>query len=114
MPSNTSGADDPIVCFGAFQLDHQLRSLQRGEQPVRLAAKPLATLEFLIQNRHRVVAKTELLSKVWGGQQEINTVEQAVRQVRKVLEDDQAQPRYIETVPGQGYRFIAEVHPPIA
>ena len=104
--------DHPVICFGAFRLDRQLRSLRQHEQRVRLAPKPLATLEFLIQNRQRVVAKTELLREVWGSQQDINTVEQAVRQVRKVLEDDISQPRYIETVPGQGYRFIAEVRIP--
>jgi DNA-binding winged helix-turn-helix (wHTH) protein len=112
MPSDTTGEDQPIVCFGPFRLDRQLQSLYRGEQRVRFAAKPLATLEFLIRNCRRVVDKKELLREVWGGQQEINTVEQAVRQARKVLEDNQTQPRYIETVPGQGYRFIADVHAP--
>ena len=113
MSSDTSGTDEQIACFGDFRLDHQLRSLHRGDHPVRLAAKPLATLEFLIRNRHRVVAKTELLRDVWGGQQEINTVEQAVGQVRRALGDDSSQPRFIETVPGQGYRFIAEVQAPV-
>ena len=114
MPSDTSGTDEQLVaCFGSFRLDRRLRSLQRGDQPIRLGAKPLATLEFLIQNRDRVVAKTELLREVWGGQQEINTVEQAVGQVRRALGDDSSQPRFIETVPGQGYRFIAEVQIPV-
>ena len=105
LPPDTGGSEQPVTCFGEFQLDRQLRTLQRGGKRIRLAAKPFATLEFLIRNRHRVVAKTELLREVWGGQQEINTVEQAVRQIRKVLGDSPEEPRYIETIPGQGYRL---------
>jgi len=112
VSSDAHGFDQPITCFGEFQLDRQLRTLRRGAEHLKLSAKPFATLEFLIENRCRVVAKTELLREVWGGQQEINTVEQAVRQVRKALEDDPSQPRYIETVPGQGYRFIAVAYSP--
>jgi DNA-binding winged helix-turn-helix (wHTH) protein len=109
MPE-TSGEAQTITCFDEFQLNRQLRSLQRGGQQLRLPAKPFATLEFLIENRRRVVPKSELLRQVWGGRQEINTVEQAVRRIRKVLGDDSDKPRYIETIPGEGYRFIAEVH----
>src|ERR1039458_8205208 len=111
-PPESSGRGRPAACVGEFELSHQLHSLHRGGQRLRLPAKPFATLEFLIENRRRVVPKSELLREVWGGRQEINTVEQAVRQVRKVLADDPDKPRYIETVPGEGYRFIAEVHGP--
>jgi DNA-binding winged helix-turn-helix (wHTH) protein len=110
LPPESSERDEATACFGEFLLNHQLRLLQRGDQQLRLSAKPLATLEYLIRSRHRVVPKSELLREVWGGRQEINTVEQAVRQIRRVLADDPDKARYIETVQGQGYRFIAEVH----
>src|ERR1039458_598249 len=113
-PPESSGFDQPVVCFGEFQLDKQLRSLHRDAEQLRLPAKPFAILEFLIENRRRVVPKSELLREVWGGRQEINTVEQAVRKVRKVLADGPEKPRYIETVTGEGYRFIAEVYSPQA
>src|ERR1035441_256515 len=111
-PPESSGCDQPVVCFGEFQLDKQLRSLHRDAEQLRLPAKPFATLEFLIENRHRVVPKAELLREIWGGRQEINTVEQAVRKVRKVLGDDPDEARYIETVQGEGQRFIPELHAP--
>src|ERR1017187_3077318 len=114
LPPESSGRDQPTACFGEFRLNHQLRSLHRDALQLRLPAKPFATLEFLIENRRRVVPKSELLREVWGGRQEINTVEQAVRKVRKVLADDPEKPRYIETVTGEGYRFIAEVYSPPA
>jgi len=110
MPPDSSGADPPVVTFDDFRLDRRLRSLHRAAQQIPLSPKPFATLEFLIENRHRVVPKAELLERVWGGQREISTVEHAVGQIRRVLGDDLAEPRYIATVPGQGYRFIAEIH----
>jgi DNA-binding winged helix-turn-helix (wHTH) protein len=110
LPLEANSADKPVLCFGEFQLDRQLRTLRRGAEQLKLAAKPFATLEFLIENRSRVVPKSELLREVWGAQQEVNTVEQAVRHVRKALADGPLKPRYIETTPGQGYRFIADVH----
>jgi DNA-binding winged helix-turn-helix (wHTH) protein len=112
LPLEANSADEPVLYFGEFRLDRQLRTLRRGAEQRKLAAKPFATLEFLIENRSRVVPKSELLREVWGAQQDVNTVEQAVRHVRKALADDPVKPRYIETIPGQGYRFIAEVHTP--
>jgi DNA-binding winged helix-turn-helix (wHTH) protein len=103
-----------VIHFGEFQLDPQLRALARAGEALKLPAKPFATLEFLIENRYRVVSKSELLEAVWRGRQEINTVEQAVRKIRQVLDDDSEQPRFVQTVVGQGYRFVAEVDYPAA
>src|ERR1017187_2668046 len=112
LPLEANNADKPVLYFGEFHLDRQLRTLRRGAEQLKLAAKPFATLEFLIENRSRVVPKSELLREVWDAQQDVNTVEQAVGHVRKALADDPVKPRYIETIPGQGYRFVAEVHTP--
>src|SRR5580658_5204408 len=82
------GMDPPVVCFGEFQLDLQLRSLHRGPGKIKLTPKPFATLEFLFKNRQRVVSKAELLERIWGGQREISTVEHAIGQLRRALGDD--------------------------
>jgi DNA-binding winged helix-turn-helix (wHTH) protein len=97
------------IHFHEFKLDLNLRRLYKRSVPIRLTPKPFSTLEFLIHNRHRVVSKAELLENVWGELRGESTVEQAVRQLRKALQDDPAIPQYIETIPGQGYRFIAPV-----
>lgn len=110
-PADSSEADQPIICIGEFRLDLNLRSLYRGTDRVSLTPKPLSTLEYLVRNRHRVVPKSELLEVVWGGQRETSTVEHAIGQVRRALGDDAEEARYIETVPGQGYRLIADVYP---
>ncbi len=98
------------VAFEGFRVDLNLRRLYRNGELVKLTPKPFSTLEFLLENRDRVASKEELLDKVWGGLRGISTVEQAVSQLRRTLGDDAAEARYIETVPGQGYRWIAEIH----
>ena len=95
--------------IGEFRLDLHLKSLYRRDERVKITAKPLATLEYLVQNRHRVVSKAELLENVWGGQREISAVEHVIGQLRRALGDSADEARYIETVPGQGYRLVAEV-----
>jgi DNA-binding winged helix-turn-helix (wHTH) protein len=107
----TRGINPELVCFDGFSLDLRLRSLHRGTERVKLTPKPFASLKYLVQNRQRVVPKAELLDKIWGGQREVSTVEHAIGQLRRVLGDDAEESRYIQTVPGQGYRFVAEVHP---
>jgi DNA-binding winged helix-turn-helix (wHTH) protein len=97
--------------FDEFQVNLRLRALFRSGEKVRLSAKPFATLEFLVENRHRVVSKTELLEKVWRGRREVSTVEHALGKIREALGDDPSKPRYVETVTGHGYRFIAAMRP---
>jgi DNA-binding winged helix-turn-helix (wHTH) protein len=112
-PTPDSGnADQPILCFGEFRLDLNLRSLFHGADKIHVTPKPLATLEYLARSRHRVVSKAELLEQVWGGVREPSTVEQAIRQLRRVLGDDAENARYIETVAGEGYRLMAEAPAP--
>jgi len=101
--------DQTILCIGEFRLDLHLRSLNREGEKVKITPRPLATLEYLVRNRHRVVSKAELLDKVWGGQREISAVEHVIGQLRRALGENADEVRYIETVPGQGYRLIAEV-----
>jgi DNA-binding winged helix-turn-helix (wHTH) protein len=100
------------MCIGEFRLDLDLRSLYRGSERIKVSPKPFSTLEYLARNHHRVVPKAELLDAVWGGQREISTVEHAVSQLRRVFGDDAEKAQYIETLPGQGYRLVAEVHNP--
>ena len=106
-----TGGADLIVCFGEFCLDVQRRSLHRGSEKVKLTPKPFATLVFLVENRRRCVSKEELLEKIWGGIRDVSTVEHAVGRLRRALGESSEEARYIETVPGQRYRFVAEVHP---
>ncbi len=96
--------------FGPFELDPESRLLRREGEPVPVAAKTLDTLVVLVENRGRLVDKDELLSRVWAGSvvEEANLT-QTIFTVRKVLGDSPKDHRYIATVAGRGYQFVAPV-----
>jgi DNA-binding winged helix-turn-helix (wHTH) protein/predicted ATPase len=98
------------VLFPPFHLDLANNLLWRGEQVVSLRPKAMKVLRHLIEQRGQVVSQDEIFQTVWS-----NTVVSSgglkvcIREIRQVLRDDAKTPQFIETVPGQGYRFIAPV-----
>lgn len=91
-------------------LDAERRALYRGEERLRLTAKPLETLIYLVEHRGRTVGKQELLDVVWKGAFVTeDTLVHAVGEIRRALKDDKKNPRFIQTIPREGYRFIASV-----
>jgi len=110
--TNPSSARGSAVMyrFDRFQADEDGFRLVADGAQVALEPKALRVLLYLIQNRGRLVRKQELLDAVWG---EAAVTESALTRsiglLRKTLEDDSRDPRFIETVPTAGYRFIAEV-----
>ena len=105
MPSLISN----LCQFGEFSLDAQSRVLRRGAEPVPLTPKAFDLLLFLIQNAGRVVTKDELMKAIWPDSfVEESNLTQTIFMVRKAL-DETPDRRYILTVQGQGYRFVAPV-----
>ncbi|HET9532842.1 MAG TPA: winged helix-turn-helix domain-containing protein [Blastocatellia bacterium] len=99
-----------LIHFGGVTLDLERRGLYRGQQRIHLTSKPLETLIFLVHNRGRVVEKQELLDAVWKDTFVTeDTLVHAIREIRRALEDDKENPRFVQTVPRQGYRFVCEV-----
>lgn len=96
--------------FGPFRLDAQKRLLLRDSQPVVLTPKALETLIVLVENSGRVMEKDELMSKVWPNTvvEEANLA-QHISTLRKTLGESPGDHSYIVTLPGRGYRFVAEV-----
>ena len=96
--------------FGPFCLDGNKKLLWRDGEPVALAPKVLDTLLVLIEHRDRVVTKDELLERVWGGTVvEEGGLARNISILRKALGEKPDQHTYIVTVPGKGYRFVADV-----
>ena len=99
------------VRFAEFELDFGRFELYRAGQPVRLEGLPLQLLMFLVDRQRQLVTRDEIADALWGKnvfvdvEQGINT---AIRKVRIALEDDSTQPRFLQTVVGRGYRFVAE------
>src|SRR5688572_25015479 len=96
--------------FGEFTLDADQRVLLRQGKPLLLAPKVLETLMTLVQNSGRIIDKEELMTRVWPDTfVEESNLTYTIVQLRKTLGDDARHPRYIETIPKRGYRFIRDV-----
>lgn len=97
--------------FDGFQLDPRTRELRAADDTtIPLTAKAFDTLQYLVAHRDRVVGKDELLAAVWPGRVvEENNLTQAVSALRRTLGTGAGDHRYVITVPGRGYRFVAEV-----
>jgi DNA-binding winged helix-turn-helix (wHTH) protein/Tol biopolymer transport system component len=100
----------PRYTFGPFSLDPETRILSCQGEPVPITGKTVDTLLILVQNRGRLVDKDELLSRIWAGTvvEEANLT-QSISAVRKILGDNPKEHRYIATVAGRGYQFVAPV-----
>jgi DNA-binding winged helix-turn-helix (wHTH) protein len=95
--------------FGRFRLDADERLLERDGNPLPLTPKLFDTLLLLVKNGGHLMSKDELMKKLWPDSfvEEVN-LSQNVSRLRKILEETPNQ-RFISTVAGQGYRFVAEV-----
>jgi TolB-like protein/DNA-binding winged helix-turn-helix (wHTH) protein/Flp pilus assembly protein TadD len=96
--------------FGPFCLDTAERLLLRDGEPVPLEPKVFDTLILLIRNSGHLLGKDELMSKVWpDAVVEEGSLSRNISTLRRALGDGENGLRYIETVPRQGYRFVASV-----
>jgi DNA-binding winged helix-turn-helix (wHTH) protein/Tol biopolymer transport system component len=96
--------------FANFRLDVSRKILLRDDQPLALTPKVFDTLEILIENAGNLLEKDELMQKIWHDHfVEESNLTSNIKTLRKALGDDASRPRFIETVPRRGYRFIAAV-----
>lgn len=97
-------------CFDRFVLDPDDRRLTRDGEPVELNGRYFDALALLVSERGRLVTKDRFLAEVWRGVPVTDeALTQCIRTLRRQLGDDAARPRFIETAPKHGYRFIAPV-----
>jgi TolB-like protein len=104
----------PAFRFGTFEVDFESRELRKRGLRVRLEEKPFQILELLLESPGHVVTRQTLCEKLWpdthvGYGQSLNT---AINKLRALLGDAPQSPRFIETLPRVGYRFIAPVDRP--
>ncbi len=96
--------------FGDFEFDSEAGKLFRDGQAVKIQPQPLRVLEVLIERPGEIVSREELRSRVWGETTFVEfdqALNYSIRQIRLALGDEASEPLYIETLPKQGYRFIA-------
>src|SRR6476660_6548190 len=100
--------------FGAFQLDAAKRMLRRLDgTAVPLTSRVFETLLFMVEHHDAVLDKERIMEAVWPDSiVEENNLAQAISKLRQVLGETPGLHSYIVTVPGRGYRFVAEVNKP--
>lgn len=96
--------------FADFRLDPTRRLLRQNGETVTLHPKAFDLLVALVENRDRVLSKDELLQKIWADQfVEENNLAVQIFALRKIFGEKKGEHQYIVTIPGKGYRFVAEV-----
>ena len=103
-------APPAVVRFGVFELDVRTRELRKRGVKVSLSAQPFQVLRLLLERQGEVVTREELRQQLWSTDTFVNfdlSLNSAVRKLREALGDSADQPTFIETLPRQGYRFIA-------
>jgi Tol biopolymer transport system component/DNA-binding winged helix-turn-helix (wHTH) protein len=105
--------------FGPFELEPAQQQLRRRGIPIRLPASRIRLLQLLVNRHGELVTRDEIAACLWSEAQTVDVItgiNTAVNHLRSQLGDDAAAPKYIETVIGSGYRFIAkdsEFEPPL-
>ncbi len=102
-----------IFLFGDdFELDVRTYELRSAGIPLKLRPIPMKLLLFLVERRGEMITREEIVERIWGKGVFLdtdNSINGAISKLRQVLRDDAEQPRFVQTVTGQGYRFIAPV-----
>ncbi|MBS1796466.1 MAG: PD40 domain-containing protein [Acidobacteria bacterium] len=99
--------------FGDFELSGARRQLLKDGEIVALNARTFDLLLVLVENRGRVLSKDELLEKVWEGQfVEENNLTVQIAGLRRIFGEKKGAYRFIATIPGKGYKFVAEIKRP--
>ncbi len=113
----SQGGSVPLASYrylvsGELTLDRQGRLVQRSNNELTLTSRAVGVLEFLMLNPREIIPRERLLDEIWGwsgATLETRAVDARIAEIRRALEEDTIQPRYIETVVGNGYRFLADV-----
>src|ERR1700730_2371817 len=101
-----------VIRFGVFQLDVRADELRKCEVRLPIHGRPLTVLAILAERRGEVVTRGELRDRLWPADTFVDFdhgVHNAVARLREALGDSVEKPKYIETLPRRGYRFIGEV-----
>src|SRR5690242_6506226 len=104
-----------ILRFSGFEVDLITKELRRRGRPVKLAPQALRLLEFLAGRPGQLVTRDAIRQEIWSDGTFVDFehgINKSIRQIRDALNDDANQPRFVETIPRRGYRFIAQLEVP--
>src|ERR1700732_2201663 len=101
-----------IIRFGLFEIDLGRSTLTRQGVRLRIQEQPFRILELLLRQSGEIVTREQLRQALWPEGTHVNfdgSLNAALKKLRSALQDDAENPRFVETVPRQGYRFLAPV-----
>src|ERR1043166_5609377 len=103
-----------MIRFATFEVDLQTGELRKAGQKLKFSGQPFQVLAILLERPGEVVTREELQKRLWPDtfvdvDHNLNT---AINKIREVLGDSAESPRFVETLPRRGYRFIGELKPP--
>ena len=110
MPS--SGSQRRLIRFGLFSLDTANRELHKCGNAVRLQRQHFAVLLMLVEHAGQVVSRDEIREHIWDANTFVDferSINFAINQIRTALGDDAEKPRFVETIPRHGYRFLCPI-----
>lgn len=100
------------VRFAGYELNLTAYALRRDGQPIKLEKMPMEVLILLVRRAGALLERSEIHAALWGAEVFVDrdaAINTAIRKIRHALGDDAARPRFVETVVGKGYRFVAPV-----
>jgi TolB-like protein/DNA-binding winged helix-turn-helix (wHTH) protein/Tfp pilus assembly protein PilF len=103
---------EPIRFGEDFELDQRAYELRRSGRVLKLERIPTELLLLLVEQRDSIVTREQIVERIWGPEVFLdtdNSINTAIRKIRQVLKDNPERPRFIQTVTGKGYRFVAPV-----
>ena len=110
---NTAEETRGPLRFGTFELDAATGELRKSGVLIHLQPQPMRLLELLARRAGQLVTREEIQRELWNGETYVDferSINICVMQIRAALGDDAETPRFVETLPRRGYRFVAQVH----
>jgi cholera toxin transcriptional activator len=104
-----------VFRFGVFEADPASGELRKRGIRIKLHSQPFQVLVMLLERPAEVITREEMRLRLWGQDTFVDfdhALNTAINKIRDALSDSASAPKYVETIPGKGYRFIAQVTPP--
>lgn len=106
------GKSPDLVQFGVYEVDLNARELYKAGRKIKLQLQPFHVLALLLEHPGHVVSREDLRKKLWPSDTFVDfdhSLNTAVKKLRQALNDDKKKPRFVETLPKRGYRFIGKL-----
>src|SRR3954451_3248688 len=105
-------ASTKLVRFGSFELDQSSGELRKDGTKIRLQEQPLQVLQILLENPGKLISREELQRRIWPSDTFVDFdhgINNAIKRLREALGDTAETPRFVETLPRRGYRFVGAI-----